>query len=69
MELDSVTVPVKPLVGATVMVDVPAVPAVVLTVVGLAETVKSAEGATTTAMFVEFVMSPFVPPIPLIVRV
>lgn len=35
------TVPVKPLIGATVMVEVPAVPAVVVTEVGLAVTEKS----------------------------
>ena len=36
-----VTVPVNPFTGATVMVDVAAVPTVVVTVVGLADTVKS----------------------------
>jgi hypothetical protein len=35
------TVPVKPLIGATVMVDVPATPALTVTVVGLAVTEKS----------------------------
>ncbi len=48
----SVTVPVKPPVGATVMVEVPAAPASTLTVVGLAVTVKSAvtTGFTVTVM-------------------
>jgi hypothetical protein len=40
-ELVSATVPVKPLTGATVIVDVAAVPAVVVTEVGLAVIVKS----------------------------
>jgi hypothetical protein len=35
------TVPVNPLTGATVIVDVAAVPALTLTLVGLAVTVKS----------------------------
>ena len=39
--LVSPTVPVNPLTGATVMVEVAAVPAVVVTAVGLAVTVKS----------------------------
>jgi len=38
---DSVTTPVKPLIGATVIVDVPAAPARMVTLVGLAEIVKS----------------------------
>lgn len=38
---DRETVPVKPLVALTVMVDAPAVPEMTLTVVGLAATVKS----------------------------
>jgi hypothetical protein len=37
-----VTVPVNPLIGATVMVDVAATPALTVTVVGLAVTEKSA---------------------------
>jgi hypothetical protein len=37
----SATVPVNPLTGATVMVEVAAVPAVVVTEVGAAVTVKS----------------------------
>lgn len=36
-----VTVPVNPWVGATVMVEVPGVPELIVTVVGLAVTVKS----------------------------
>jgi len=36
----SVTVPVKPLIGATVMVEVPAAPAMIVTAVGLAVTEK-----------------------------
>ena len=35
------TVPVNPLTGATVMVEVPAVPELTVTLVGLAESVKS----------------------------
>jgi len=35
------TVPVKPLIGATVIVEVAAVPAVVVTAAGLADTEKS----------------------------
>jgi len=44
---DSVTVPVKPFVAATVMVEVPGDPTAALTVVGLAVTVKL--GAAVTA--------------------
>ncbi len=40
-ELVSATVPVKPFTGATVIVEVAAVPAVVVTEVGPAVTVKS----------------------------
>jgi len=40
-ELVRATVPVKPLTGATVMVEVAATPAFAATVVGLAVTVKS----------------------------
>ncbi len=36
-----VTVPVNPFSGATVMVEVPATPAFTVTLVGLADTVKS----------------------------
>ena len=38
---DRLTVPVKPFTGATVIVEVTVVPAVVLIVVGFAEIVKS----------------------------
>jgi hypothetical protein len=41
-----VTVPVNPFSGATVIVDVPAVPVVTETVVGLAEMVKSGVAVT-----------------------
>jgi hypothetical protein len=41
IELVRVTVPVNPLIGATVIVEVVAVPAVVVTDVGLAVTEKS----------------------------
>jgi hypothetical protein len=40
-ELVSATVPVNPFTGATVIVEVAAAPAVVVTAVGLAVTVKS----------------------------
>ncbi len=40
-ELVRATVPVKPLTGATVIVEVAAVPTVVVTAVGLAVTLKS----------------------------
>jgi hypothetical protein len=40
-ELASATVPVNPLTGLTVIVEVAAVPTVVVTAVGLAATVKS----------------------------
>ena len=43
------TVPVKPLTGATVIVEVAAVPAVVVTAVGLAATVKSLTVTVTVA--------------------
>jgi len=43
---DSVTVPVNPLVAATVMVDVPGEPTTTLTAVGLAVTVKFGAAVT-----------------------
>ena len=46
IELVSATVPVNPLSGATVMVEVVAVPAIAVTAVGLALTLKS--GASDT---------------------
>jgi hypothetical protein len=44
------TVPVKPLIGATVMVDVAAVPTSTLAVVGLAVTEKSVTITVTVAV-------------------
>ena len=43
---DNVTVPVKPFVAATVMVEVPGDPTAALTVVGLAVTVKFGAAVT-----------------------
>ena len=54
----SATVPVNPLIGATVIVEVAAVPAVVVTAVGLAVTEKSVTATVTVA---ECVMLPLVP--------
>jgi len=48
--LVSATVPVNPLTGATVTVEVPAVPTVVVTEVGLAATVKSFTVTVTVAL-------------------
>ncbi len=48
----SATVPVNPLTGATVMVEVAAVPAVVVTVFGDALTVKSVTVTVTVAVWV-----------------
>jgi len=45
------TVPVKPLTGATVMVEVAAVPTLTLAVVGLAATVKSVTITVTVAVW------------------
>lgn len=47
------TVPVKPLSGATVIVDVPAAPATMLTVVGLAAIEKSCAAVTVTVTVAE----------------
>ena len=55
-----VTVPVKPLTGATVMVEVAATPTFALTLVGLAVTVKSAM-ATLNVTVVLWDSAPFVP--------
>jgi hypothetical protein len=52
------TVPVKPLTGATVIVDVAAVPAGVVTAVGLADTLKSVTMTVTVAVWV---IAPLVP--------
>ena len=49
-ELVSATVPVKPLSGAIVIVDVAAVPAVVVIEVGLAVTLKSVPEKVTVAV-------------------
>jgi hypothetical protein len=46
----STTVPVNPLTGATVMVEVAAVPALTATVVGLAVTEKSVTATVTVAV-------------------
>ncbi len=46
----SATVPVKPFTGATVIVEVAAVPAVVVIAVGLAVTVKSVTVTVTVAV-------------------
>ncbi len=53
----------------TVIVEVPATPALTVTDVGLAEIWKSAVLAMVTATLVELVMSLFVPPVPLITTV
>jgi hypothetical protein len=57
-ELVSATVPVNPWTGATVIVEVAAVPAVVVTAIGLAVTVKS---LTVTVTVAEWVIAPLVP--------
>ena len=44
------TVPVKPLIGATVIVEVAAAPTVVVTAVGLAMTVKSVTATVMVAV-------------------
>ncbi len=53
-----VTVPVKPWRGATVIVDVAAVPAVVVTLIGLAVTEKSRTVNVTVALWL---VPPLVP--------
>jgi hypothetical protein len=53
-----VTIPVYPLSGATVIVDVPATPALTVTLVGDAVTVKSMTVIVTVAMWVS---DPLVP--------
>lgn len=65
-ELVRVTVPVKLLSGATVIVEVPATPAVVETVVGLAETEKSPAATLTVAVNVGLALTR-VPEVPRIV--
>jgi len=54
----SATVPVNPWTGATVIVEVPAVPALAVTVVGAAVTVKSRIVTVTVAVWVS---EPLVP--------
>ena len=54
----SATVPVNPWTGATVIVEVPAVPALAVTVVGAAVTVKSRIVTVTVAVWVR---EPLVP--------
>ena len=49
-ELVRATVPVKPLTGATVIVEVAATPALVATLVGLAVTLKSVMLTVTVAV-------------------
>jgi len=49
----SATVPVKPLTGATVIVEVPVAPAMAVTLVGLAATVKSTPPVTVTVTVAE----------------
>ena len=53
----------------TVIVEVPATPAFAVTEVGLAESWKSADVLIVTVTTVEFVMTLFVPPVPLRVTV
>jgi len=55
------TVPVKPLTGATVIVEVAVAPARAVTLVGLAVTVKSAAAPTVTATVAEWESVPLVP--------
>ena len=55
------TVPVNPLRGATVIVDVPAAPARTATLVGLAVTEKSGTLPTVTVTVVEWLSDPLVP--------
>jgi len=52
------TVPVNPLTGATVIVEVAAVPATVVTAVGLAVTVKSVTVYVTVAVCVRLPLVP-----------
>lgn len=57
-ELVTATVPVNPLTGATVIVEVPAAPAVVVTEAGLADTVKSLTVTVTVAVWVRLTLVP-----------
>src|SRR5437867_8775582 len=54
------TVPVKLFTGATVMVDVPAVPVLVVTLVGLVEIVKSGGAVTLKSTETEWDREPLV---------
>ncbi len=55
------TVPVKPPIGATVMVEVPVAPATIVTLVGLAVTEKSIAAVTVTVTVAECEREPPVP--------
>jgi len=55
------TVPVKLFTGVTVMVDVPAVPVLVVTLVGLAEIVKSGGAVTLKSTETEWDREPLMP--------
>jgi hypothetical protein len=60
---DSATVLVNPLSGAIVIVDVPAVPATTVTVVGLAAIVKSGRAVTIKVTVTVFVVNPVLAPL------
>lgn len=49
---DRLTTPVNPLIAVTVMVEVPAAPTLTVTLVGLADIVKSGAGLTVTVTVV-----------------
>ena len=71
-ELVRATVPEKVPLAATAMVEVAEVPEFTVTLVGLALRLMPGagpEGLIVTATFVEFVMSLFVPPVPVIATV
>jgi hypothetical protein len=58
---DNATVPVKPLIAETVIVEVPAEPTETLTLVGLAVIVKSGAGDTVYVTVAEWESDPLVP--------
>ena len=58
---DSATVPVKPFVAETVIVEVPAEPTATLTLVGLAVTVKFGAAVTVNVTVTEWESDPLVP--------
>lgn len=58
---DNVTVPVKPFVAETVIVEVPAEPTATLTLVGLAVTVKFGAAVTVNVTVTEWESDPLVP--------